>query len=691
MSGSRPALVRVAGIGVAMVVGLGVVTPGQAATPPAGTVDGTTVTTTSWDFAPVVGATDQVLAPTSCTANECDQYNLTVKVPSAKVYTANSGSLKIVYTYNGGGTNTVNVYVDGPDGANHASVGGPLTPQSGTSTEEVDVANPIPGIWKVISSSDITPTPQAAHAVATLGFTPNAAPFVEPPPTPGNPYFVNYTQPNGFVKPSATAAAPGQSQYLTGEPSVGYNPKTNNLLYQAYLTTARITFDDTRKPGVAKWVDVSTPNTNTASEDAILVTDPRTGRTQVSQLYLACSLSAFTDDDGSSWTPSNACEIPAGVDHQTIGSGPYAPGALSTLSAVYPDANYYCSQNVADAECALSVDGGLSYGQANIIYTSAQCFGLHGHIKVAPDGTAYVPNKACGNTECGLVTPASDPSCHKGVAVSTDSGTTWTVKTIPDSFVKDTGNSDPSIGIGPKGTVYYGYDQRNGHPSITVSHDQGSTWTKSIDLGTSLHIVNSQFPEVVAGDDNRAAMAFLGTSTAGNDQDPAFKGVWYLYVAMTYDGGQTWTTVNATPNDPVQRGCVQVGSACGRRNMLDFNDITVDRAGRVIAAYTDGCAGDCEINPKNTDTSRLASFVRQSCGKGLYAAGDPGINDFCVQAAATTAPVPAPTPTPALVRLPNTSSARPSPFAGIPPVMAVLFLVLAGAGSGRWRRRCVWH
>src|SRR5207249_1067734 len=70
-----------------------------------------------------------------------------------------------------------------------------------------------------------------------------------------------------------------------------------------------------------------------------------------------------------------------------------------------------------------------------------------------------------------------------------------------------------------------------------------------------------------------------------------FHGTWFLYVSFTYDGGRTWHTVNATPGDPVQRGCIWNGglsSPC--RNLLDFNDMTVDKDGRVVVAFTDGCA-----------------------------------------------------------------------------------------------------
>lgn len=35
------------------------------------------------------------------------------------------------------------------------------------------------------------------------------------------------------------------------------------------------------------------------------------------------------------------------------------------------------------------------------IYAATTCSGLHGHVKVAFDGTVYVPNKACGGTALG--------------------------------------------------------------------------------------------------------------------------------------------------------------------------------------------------------------------------------------------------------------------------------------------------
>src|SRR2546430_868399 len=87
--------------------------------------------------------------------------------------------------------------------------------------------------------------------------------------------------------------------------------------------------------------------------------------------------------------PSGGVQDPIGcgpgvyVDHQTVGGGPYAPPLVGTPA--YADATYYCAQAEVEASCAMSPDGGLTFDPAVPIYTT-ECIGLHGHLKVAPDG-----------------------------------------------------------------------------------------------------------------------------------------------------------------------------------------------------------------------------------------------------------------------------------------------------------------
>ncbi len=467
-------------------------------------------------------------------------------------------------------------------------------------------------------------------------------------PTPGASSF-------GYQNYGAPLTAPYSN--TAGEPSIGDNFNTGNVLYQSSLATVRVTFSDkgtptTTTPPTAVFTDVSNLSTSATSLDEGLFTDHTTGRTYVTQLGGATSFAAFTDDDGATQPFTQGVIPPTNdVDHETIGGGPFATGAtipITTLPTTsYPHALYYCSQGIADAGCELSRDGGLTFGPTMKMYASdltsvvsgvpapGTCGGLHGHVKVAPDGTVYVPNKGCEDANGVL---------RQGLAVSTDNGTTWSVRTISGTtasgvpFSSTNSIWDPSVGLGANNTVYFGYRDGDGTAHIAVSHDRGQTWVNDTNVGAPFNIARSAFPAVVAGDDDRASYAFLGTpsNVGGADSDgaPGFVGVWHLYIATTTDGGQTWSTVDATPNNPVQRGAIcSGGTSCtansgdNTRNLLDFMDATVDKYGRVLVGYDDGCidacdqGGDAGTNP-NSFTA-YATIARQTAGPRLFAQYDP--------------------------------------------------------------------
>src|SRR5262249_33502240 len=152
------------------------------------------------------------------------------------------------------------------------------------------------------------------------------------------------------------------------------------------------------------------------------------------------------------------------------------------------------------------------------------------------------------------------------------------------------------IGISTDGTIYLGYQAADGSPWIATSHDKGLTWVNHTNVGTQVGVKSGIFPAVVARDPNRAAFSVYGSFPPGDQDSVDFKGTWYLYISSTFDGGQTWTTVNATPGDPIQRDgiCTRGFQGCAvPRNLLDFFDATVDKEGRVLVAYNDGCMGAC--------------------------------------------------------------------------------------------------
>ncbi len=314
------------------------------------------------------------------------------------------------------------------------------------------------------------------------------------------------------------------------------------------------------------------------------------------------------------------------------------------------------TQSVAEARVLRSDDGGTLFtgnAPAPLMYNVSQCAGLHGHVKVAPDGTVFVPNVGCGGAM-----PFHETGAQQAVIVSEDNGQSWSVRPIPDSTTHGNGAADnsvlqtrdPSVAVASNSnTIYFGYQGADGHPRIAVSRDKGLNWSPSVDVGANVinggPVLNGTFPVVVAGDPDRAAFTFYGTETGGenwacgqgNDCSadgvgllnarPKFTGVWYLYVATTFDGGTTWTTQNITPGDPVQRGGICGGGDC--RNLLDFYDATIDKQGRVLIGFEDGCispqciAGDPANPGEKNDFTAKGVIARQSGGKRMFAALDP--------------------------------------------------------------------
>jgi hypothetical protein len=246
---------------------------------------------------------------------------------------------------------------------------------------------------------------------------------------------------------------------------------------------------------------------------------------------------------------------------------------------------------------------------------------LHGHVKVAPDGTVYLPNNNCGG--------------DGAVVVSEDNGITWHIRHVGNATVQTvSGASDPAVGIDNNGRVYFMIANADSAAVVATSDDHGNTWQNIVDVSAVFGLKNIRYPAAVAGDAGRAAVAFYGSTTAGSANAGTFNGVWHLYVAHTFDGGLTWTTSDVTPSAPMQRGCIWTGGGANIcRNLLDFFDVTIDKEGRVQVGYVNGCpGGNCAQAPIAADGSSAvtgnaysatATIARQSSGRRLVAAFDP--------------------------------------------------------------------
>src|SRR4051794_17676475 len=514
----------------------------------------------------------------------------------------------------------------------------PITPEP-TQDMRMDLFGPD---GKLVASSDGSQTSEGISVTAPVGGTYNMVVCAFQTTPAGQDYTGSVTASllrPPVSKPAVGVKAPTYRQYEApkgisdhaGEPSIGSNWKTGATLFTSYTNEYKVSFGSGTSSTWTLVNDKVTDPSSKVSLDPIGYTDSVTGRSFISQLLFVCSGAVYSDDDFATETPSQGCGTGInGFDHQTFGGGPYPSNAgLAAPLTSYPHAVYYCSQAQAlalgGAVCSRSDDGGLSFGSPVEIF-GGKCNGIHGHVRVAPDGTVYVPNDNCAGKQ--------------GLAVSTDAGQSWTVHTIPDSFA---GTSDPAVSAGSDGTLYFGYGDGTGRAKVAVSRDRGAHWSPSVDAGGPMGVRNTEFAEVIAGDGDRAAFAFLGSAVRGSTQSESFdkdatgkkftNGAWHLYVATTYDRGAHWSTVNAFPNDPVQRGCVwNSGGSVPCRNLLDFNDITITKTGQVMVAYADGCLGPSLDSKANCIASNLVSansyanhgaIARQVSGRGLFAKYDP--------------------------------------------------------------------
>jgi len=615
-----------------------------AATPSSGTLTDTSgpVTYTAGPFfvanpTPVI----EVDSGPECSnpAQPCDDFALTVTLPTGYAANHPGASIKVTLSWNdtGSGNSDYDLYIYknprgdcSPNDCTVTNGSQAADYQSATSNNPEIATIPVSdGTQKyTVVVVPFTPTGETVNVRIELPSSSGgggSATFGGPDPTvPGNPRYQNFYAPPGSAKASS------------GEFNIGFNPHTGRILTMNRGPVWRLTPPELLTPKQpecceALWEDKSNAGTNFGL-DPILWTDQKTGRTFASNSTVgANAVYAYSDNDGDLWIPFGIAAPNGGADHETIGSGPY-PAALSVLATPVNqgEAVYYCSQDiVGPAACYRSDTLGASYGPSVLAYNGqgssfpgGTCGGLHGHIHVAPNGTAWLPVNQCSGLQGGVF--------------STDGGTTWNTFTVPNAISQPQG-ADPSIAIDSDSTIYYSYvnnepvaagSPAEGHARVAVGHlnsDNTISWSNYFDIGASHGIKNAAEIEAVGGSSGRAGVGFLGADVSGDYQAIGFPGKWYAFIATTYDGGKTWVTVNATPNDPVQSmsGIWQQGGSHLDRNLLDFNEITIDDRGRVLYGYSDGCVSSgCIAGTLPNDFVAYMRVARQTGGKSLFASND---------------------------------------------------------------------
>ncbi|HVD28948.1 MAG TPA: hypothetical protein VNC79_10670, partial [Mycobacteriales bacterium] len=244
-----------AGLGAVVLMAPAMVSAAHAADPTSGTVSDSS-TTASWAAGPfavpnVTGAAGDPV----CDASTCDDFALHVSTPAGY-----------------GGAHQLSISIEWANSAADFDL------------YVLDSAGEVVGTSA--SSADpelvLLPPDSGDYTVRVVPYLPLGESFTgtaELTTTPPNP------APADFPAPAySTHAAPESlpDAHDAGEPSIGVNPETGAVMYQAYLSTYAVDFDDA---GAPTWADRSANLTNgsplgsTKSLDPILFTDQQTGRT----------------------------------------------------------------------------------------------------------------------------------------------------------------------------------------------------------------------------------------------------------------------------------------------------------------------------------------------------------------------------------------------------------------------------
>ena len=383
------------------------------------------------------------------------------------------------------------------------------------------------------------------------------------------------------------------------------------------------------------WEDVSGWMCAFQTNDPWGWVDPVTDRIfNVQMQGLETSWICVSDDDGLTWVgnPHDSGTTPIN-DHIKLATGPWTgEGPYGTTGqftqAYYETAVYYCYNKLAGIFCYTSFDGGLTFNTGGLIFGLATTNGgLHGAITSAPDGTVYVTPR--------VATPT--------VIVSHDNGFSWFDRSMGEDVGTPNPRKNSEVATDTESNAYHIWTGADEGIYMSRSTNSGETWEQtSIRISPSA-VISTVFPQIDAGDPGRIAITYLGSEDAdllngsnidgnpwdGNAHYAPHNTTYHLYITYSLnalDEEPIFHTMRVT-DDPVQMGSICLNSGDCRdfggsnRNLLDFNDLHIDREGRVYVAFADGCTGSCaEGNNSTSEDSRdrLGSVYFLSSGPSLF-------------------------------------------------------------------------
>src|SRR5438477_8330997 len=318
--------------------------------------------------------------------------------------------------------------------------------------------------------------------------------------------------------------------------------------------------------------------------DSDLSVDPATGALYMTDLWLGSATVSRSTDRGASWL-ANPLEGVVVQDRQWVASA----GGGNVYHATHQiPLGLVVSKSAAPAD-------GLVYPVSTVAATPVDQTGC-----VCPPGnlTAEPGTDPLGSGDrVGLVYATSTGGIK--FARSTNGAISFTNVAVSPASSADTTPAFPVVASAGHGSLHAVWLEVFGTASSRIGYarsaDWGASWTKPVILVSG---GASVYPWVAAGG-SKVSVTLYHTAAGGTPDTAAEGSQWFETYLESTDGGTTFSPLAIIDSVPVKSGpiCTQGIDCSGDRELLDFQSVTLDGAGRANAVWTRSIDGvsDTEI------------------------------------------------------------------------------------------------
>ena len=304
--------------------------------------------------------------------------------------------------------------------------------------------------------------------------------------------------------------------------------------------------------------------------DSDLSLDPANGKIYMTDLWLGSATVSFSTDRGQSWT-ANPVQGTVVQDRQWIST----PGGGIAYHLTH--------QIPAGLVVSKSVDGGISYPASTVAATPADQTGC-----ICPPGT-MISEKGAGLLGSGDKVGFVYSTSTGGVkfARSTNGATTFTNVNVGPASGADTTQAFPVVanaGGNKLVAVWMSVEGGRSRVDYSSSTNWGSSWSAPrtlVSAGTSV------YPWVAAAG-SKVAISLYHTDATGEPGTVPESAQWFESYLESTDGGTTFSALQTVDPTVVKSGpiCTE-GTGCnGDRELLDFQSLALDGAGRANLTWT---------------------------------------------------------------------------------------------------------